>query len=909
MRRTYILDSDFAGVDFNVNVGEEYTDSIYFNFTANWLGNVKNENITGFNAIFVHNLTDDFISCLEFLLAWNFSSNQWEMLDKSCLKVGEWQIYGNPNRWRYVAWDSSLNNTVNISNYINTENEVRFCWNSTAPDSYEGGDTHTQLVDLINLDYTFLNPVAEGNFTVSIFNSTRGQFDTPQNLSIITQDCVTSINFAKNVGDYYGVSSNNIQIRLNLTHWAPSAAIAFFDHLYVTINYSRVVTLKWRQNVLDVFESNIYTQQVDTYDNAMENNITFTWDIDSTTLTPGNYSWITICSMGNQIAVNITNIWVKGLPTEITLCEGDGVSVEDGKWVTNPNPYVNDTTRSLRLRVNDTVYGVNLTSITIETPDWPTGQLLVINEFATTGLEDARGYYRVFLNTTGLSNSAVGYNLNLTVVSSIYLDSSVNVTIRVDPLPTALGLTQQTFTVWENESLQIGASFEDTFHHNLITGATLTWELVGGTPSQRGTFDQILYVYDSVVDTLETGIAPGKYTVRLIAEKTDFATSTTDLTLIVLAKNRTVLIPNFSSLPLDILEGAVIPVSATLTYQANSSAVPNEEVEFVFELLTASGQEEVKKKALTDANGLATVDFQIPAGVTSFRISANYAGTETIAKAETAISSTFIIVTKAQQLMNTLIRLSPYIIAAIGAIVAMSLYTRSRHKKAERFWDTRVAKLTDVLNIQHVLVIHKDSGTSILSQSMGSEKLDPNLISGFLTAMTSFQSEIGMKKKETSGKKGIILDYADFKILLEDGEFIRAALILEMDASETTKEALLRFIQRYEARYRKELVSWKGNLNELRGGENLIEDVFEISLVYPHVPNPSINTKKLPRLQRAIYEIAKAITKERPFFFMSLLLEYAFAGRKESKNHIWSVIYDMKKTHLLEPMTVANPSQ
>ncbi len=911
--RQYMNDLDLINGSVIIQVKPNAISPVDFNFYADWMGNVQKEEILGLRVSFVHVLSQAFRSAQETMMAFNFVAGEWQPLDRSCLMVSDVRQDAT-HEWRFVVWDSALNASVDVSDFIQDgTNQVWFRLNSTRPAGPPDG-FYELGIDYIHLTYTFLNPVGAGNLTLSLFNQTLGAFDTPQALPINSQDSVTSFNFPTNVGDYYNVTANNLQLRINLTHWAPSVAAELIDHLYVTINYSQVLNLNWKQYIVDVYEDLLPTfpETIGTYDNAMQNNITFGWDIDSTTLTPGSYSWVTLCSMGSQIAVNTTDILVKGLPTSILPDAGSGVIFQDGNWVTQPNPYVNDTSKAIRVRVNDTVYGVNLTSITIETPTWSTGQLLVINEFATSGLEEKRGYYTIYLNTTGLAASTVGYNLTLNVTSPIYLSSWVNVTVRVDEIPSSLGVVQPSFTVWENETLDIGASFEDTFHHNLITGAALSWEIVEDLTKQ-GTFTQILYVYETSIDTLSKKIAPRiqPYHLRINGTKTDFQNASIEVFLTVLAKNRTVLTADFNELHDNILEGTVIGVSATLKYDGNNTAIPNVEVEFVFKLLSGTTQEEIKKKGLTDANGLASVDFLIPAGVTSISVSANYGGTESIARSEANPSGTFVIITPTQQLINTLIEYSPYIIAAIGAVIALSLYTRAQNKKKARFWDTRVSKLNDVLNIQHVLVIHKDSGTAILSQSMGTEKIDPNLISGFLTAMTSFQSEIAVKKKDgqKEGKKGFLLDYADFKILLEDGEFTRTALILEADASDTLKETLIRFIQRYESRYHKELAAWRGNLKELEGGENLIEEVFEISLIYPHVPNPSINTKKLPKLQKAIYEIARAITKERPFFFMSRLLEYAIAGRKESKNQIWSVIYDMKRTHLLEPMTVANPSQ
>ncbi len=246
----------------------------------------------------------------------------------------------------------------------------------------------------------------------------------------------------------------------------------------------------------------------------------------------------------------------------------------------------------------------------------------------------------------------------------------------------------------------------------------------------------------------------------------------------------------------------------------------------------------------------------------------------------------------------------PAIVALIiGIIVAISAYARTRHNKVERFWATNLEKLTDVINIQHLLVIHKDSGTTILSQNMRTKKVDTDLISGFLTALTSFQSEIAMEKQDPTGKRGFSLDYANFKIFVEDGLYIRAALILGSDASETLKGKLVSYIDQYEQRFHKELKNWKGNLKAVEGGPDLIEQVFEISLALPHILNPDVILQELSGIAQFIFKIAQKFTENQSSFLLATLLESVSARSKESKNRIWSVIYEMKRKHILKQAT------
>jgi hypothetical protein len=95
-------------------------------------------------------------------------------------------------------------------------------------------------------------------------------------------------------------------------------------------------------------------------------------------------------------------------------------------------------------------------------------------------------------------------------------------------------------------------------------------------------------------------------------------------------------------------------------------------------------------------------------------------------------------------------------------------------------------------------------------------------------------------------------------------------------------------------------------LADVQGGEKLVEEVFEMSLLYPHTVNPVVNQNGLGKLGRAIYAMGQAITKKNSYFFLATLMEYAMTGLRESQDRIFSAIYDMKKNHAIEPTNPDN---
>ncbi|MFW9818713.1 MAG: hypothetical protein ACFFE5_03805 [Candidatus Thorarchaeota archaeon] len=52
-------------------------------------------------------------------------------------------------------------------------------------------------------------------------------------------------------------------------------------------------------------------------------------------------------------------------------------------------------------------------------------------------------------------------------------------------------------------------------------------------------------------------------------------------------------------------------------------------------------------------------------------------------------------------------------------------------------------------------------------------------------------------------------------------------------------------------------------------------------------------------MEKTLIEVAEQIQKERKFFFISSLLNYALAGRKASRDEIISTIIELKRKGLI----------
>lgn len=200
--------------------------------------------------------------------------------------------------------------------------------------------------------------------------------------------------------------------------------------------------------------------------------------------------------------------------------------------------------------------------------------------------------------------------------------------------------------------------------------------------------------------------------------------------------------------------------------------------------------------------------------------------------------------------------------------------------KLER--ETIWQKFLDVLNIKHIIIIDKESGLTLLNYAVSGVDIDADLLSGFIQANITF-SESG----EVSGQYKIPsfeynyyeFQYKNFNILLKDGDYVRACLILDNKASNKLKNHTFRFVEEFEQSFEDELIEFKDTgAIDIRNMINAIVESFNIDLMFPmtlahSIPPYELEKVKRSLLQKAIYNLAKEMLAVKPFFFIYNMLK------------------------------------
>ena len=202
------------------------------------------------------------------------------------------------------------------------------------------------------------------------------------------------------------------------------------------------------------------------------------------------------------------------------------------------------------------------------------------------------------------------------------------------------------------------------------------------------------------------------------------------------------------------------------------------------------------------------------------------------------------------------------------------------------------------------MVIHKDIGVLLYEKQIASEIIDGDLISGFLHAISQFRGEFNGDRTSSTESKGFEMDYYDFKIIIADGNYIRAAFILDGTPSQTTKDKQREFVTYFEKKYDKYLRNFDGTVSTFKKTDAILEHYFNILLINPLQLGQEWKSVKLKGLEKDLVEVAQQIQKERKVFFVSRLLNFGLAGRKASRDEIISTIIELKNKKIIVPVNI-----
>jgi hypothetical protein len=206
------------------------------------------------------------------------------------------------------------------------------------------------------------------------------------------------------------------------------------------------------------------------------------------------------------------------------------------------------------------------------------------------------------------------------------------------------------------------------------------------------------------------------------------------------------------------------------------------------------------------------------------------------------------------------------VIAAMTAVIITGvIYVKviiPRRKRAFNDLMEYTSNYYDAHNLVGYLVLNKNDGLAIFDQwqDLAEKHVDANLISGFLTAITTFGEQMPItqnisdlrsgKRQDSAGSekpRTMYMDYQDFVIVVQDGTFVRVASIFAMKPSKYFEERLHRFVEDFEDTYKSFLTDFDGALAPFQKADRFFDKHVQFAMTRPVEINQTTKAKKLQK--------------------------------------------------------------
>ncbi|MFW9799225.1 MAG: hypothetical protein ACFFD9_02215, partial [Candidatus Thorarchaeota archaeon] len=456
---------------------------------------------------------------------------------------------------------------------------------------------------------------------------------------------------------------------------------------------------------------------------------------------------------------------------------------------------------------------------------------------------------------TSTSLDVGSYTLNLTVQKTGYQDSFTQRTINVLPVSISLQFLDL-FDEYENETVWISATIEDDFHSSAVNTAGVTIEFDGSNYSVP---------FDSTTSTYRVGLwlnssyPPGNYTFTLYASALNCNSTLKGGNLRVLAKVHTLLM-------LVDLDTSIIGNRIPVTVNASRGGSPIEGLTIIVyaRFNVSNGAPQIVSEVdVTDANGVAEVNIDVLAGATGAEVWAEYAGSRQEWPASTEI--TLVSVTPQNILGILFFLIQQPLVILLLAVVVVAVGTRSlwkgklqpRRFAAKTALERQLDSFRELETVQHFMAVYTDRGTCVFYHPFREARIQPDLISGFIAAITSVYGEI-----KGNGVQGSLeeINYQGLRLNSYSGRYIIGIVIVEQEMSSRLRDRLQFFVELFEDQYDSDLDGWTG-LVDCFDPEWVVSNLntaFTYNWMLPHHVDTKVKVKgaeaKIVKLIQAKYD-------------------------------------------------------
>jgi len=491
--------------------------------------------------------------------------------------------------------------------------------------------------------------------------------------------------------------------------------------------------------------------------------------------------------------------------------------------------------------------------------------------------------------------------------------SQINLMSISDPggvvSPTGFG---NNFTIFEESDIDIEFNITDLeYNDNIVLGSVNSYEVTyenlqtGLTGTLSESFQFTSPTHTGTISTSNINLVAGRYLINITVSKTNYENTSFIFNLTVIEKYQTRLTVVYK--PTEVKAGEVFSILLLAEFYNGSEWLILQDADIIMTpYFDGFASTEIQTKS-PNSTGEVSFDITIRSDASTMNIFLELQVEYDHLGSTLPISDIGVI---PLTLGLTFEALLPYIII-IGAVVAfvgssLAVYRGvvvPKKREKQRILAEVKTIFDDAINLEHILVLYKGTGTCIFFKSYGSEQIDPELIGGFLTAVSSFGKEMATQEALNE------ISYGDKMLLLADGQYIRVALVLGKKASLILRRHLKEFIDSFEKTYKEVLPNWRGQLNHFRNAGIIVDEVLNTSIILPHQISYDFSSVKELKssFSKDVLKVAHSCCEEaeRDFFFVATLLKEA--SEKESKDtaETFMGIKELRDKKILIPIEIS----
>ncbi len=456
-----------------------------------------------------------------------------------------------------------------------------------------------------------------------------------------------------------------------------------------------------------------------------------------------------------------------------------------------------------------------------------------------------------------------------------------------------------TYSQYENETITLTATFRDVDHDRPIDFADVTatigiieYEMIH---QGNGVYSVTVYL----------DIDPDEYTVTFTASANGCESGSTTATLTVQAKAQYVLVLDVNAPQ----EGATLGVTVTVTMSGDP--VSGLSIDVYVRLINEDGSTVLTQSGVTTSEGITQVNFDIPLNTDEIEVWAEFDGSisewQVTTEAEVLSvqpPSSGIFETLTDFFLRTTLG-NILMIVIMAAVVGGTVYAkviRPKGRKEQTGKEQQYERFVSLYSLKHFMAVYLDRGTCVFYHPFSVERIQPDLLSGFITAITSVYGEI-----KGDGVRGTleVLQYQGLYLNNYSGEHIIGMLILEEEMSPLMMERLEAFVEMFEIQYNSDLTGWTG-IMDCFNPEWIVETLYgllEYDLLVPHRLLPS---KKVRGIQKKVVGIIESELDELKEFSLRDIIPSITSKSNISDEEAFDILMGIRDLGYLIPISIQN---